>query len=88
MTESLRHDVAGGWGLEGVIFTIGINSGASGIGLGISDRMHAMENGVRQTVSLGLSLTPDDADTIARALTEHAAAVRERITQRESEENA
>lgn len=78
-TTALRHDVAGGWGHEGIMFSVGVNSGSGGIGFGVSDQFHAITSGTQQTTSVHLSLTPDDAEKIGQALLDHAAAVRARM---------
>lgn len=79
-----RFDVAGGYNHEGVTYSIGINSGSGGIGLGVSDQAHAILNGGPQTVSLHISLTPDEAEQMGQALVAHAEAVRARIAEREA----
>lgn len=80
--ESFTRDVAGGWGHEGIAFTLGVNSGSGGIGFGVSDQRHAVMTGATQTTSLHLSMTPDDAEAVGRALIAHAEAVRARIAER------
>ena len=79
---SFARDVKGGWGHESTIFTLGINSGGGGIGFGVSDQQHAIRTGSPQTVSAHMSLTPDDAEAIGKALIAHAVAVRARIAAR------
>lgn len=79
---SFARDVKGGWGHEGAVYTLGVNSGGGGVGFGVSDQAHAMRTGKAQTTSLHMSLTPDDAEAIGRALIEHAEAVRARVAAR------
>lgn len=75
-------DVPGGYGHEGVTYTLGINSGSGGIGFGVSDQRDAVMTGREQTTSLHLSMTPDLAEQTGRALIAHANAVRARIAAR------
>lgn len=79
-------DVPGGYGHEGATYTLGINSGARGIGFGVSDQQDAIRSGRRQTTSLHMSMTPDLAEQTGRALIAHAAAVRARLASVETEE--
>jgi len=68
--------VAGGYGLGGRVYTLGVNSGTSRIGLGVSDRDDAIMNRRPQDVSLYISMTAEEAEAIGQALVAHAARIR------------
>lgn len=64
-------------------FQVGLSSGSSRIGLGVSNQLVVLAAAINNTpgpqyIHLGVSLTPDQAETIGRALIEHADKVRSR----------
>lgn len=76
MASPFSTQVPGGWGHEGIEYSVGISSGSAGIGFGVSDQVYAITHGKKQKTALHLSLTPEDAEKIGQALLYHAAAVR------------
>lgn len=84
--DHLSRTVEGGYGFEGRKITLSVSSGSGGIGFGLSDLAYALGAGEkRPKISAHLSLTPDDAEVLADALREHAAAVRVRQTLKNEE---
>ncbi|QDP45559.1 hypothetical protein SEA_FUZZBUSTER_75 [Microbacterium phage FuzzBuster] len=77
--QAVGIEVPGGYGHEGKTYSIGFNSGGGGIGFGVSDQLDAIQHGREQEISLHLSLTPDQAETIGQGLVDHARAVRRRL---------
>lgn len=64
-------------------YAIGVSSGASRIGLGVSNQMAVVTAVLEQRPAprprdMGLSLTPDQAERLGRELIEHAEKVRAR----------
>lgn len=77
--DHLSRTVEGGYGFEGRKIALSVSSGSGGIGFGLSDLAYALGAGEkRPKISAHLSLTPEDAEVLADALREHAAAVRVR----------
>lgn len=75
--SALTVEVEAGYDHDGP-FVVGVNSGTKRVGLGASNQFAAMTNLNVEYHSIQMSLTPDQAEQIGRALIEHAEAVRER----------